>query len=317
MSASNHFCNVCAVWVNGNIGNVKRHEQSDFHKANVQLKVKKANEKSKSDKAEAVRVNKELDAINRAAAASMSINGRDLSQPAMSASIQTGWITVRDPHSGKEYLFDKVSGETRWIHADEPIEKSEKPPHKQVRDRPLITQDIPPETGRQAVSSSVTTAPPPRPTTSAPPPRPVNSAPPPRPVTASNTAPPPRPQTGTRGPPPRPSTLPESVKILKSVMMSSEEAARNDPGNTTNRGSSTSTGFGEWEEVAARESNEPLSAEPAQIDHETTLFQKQEKLCFSFKSVKRETPDDEDADEPLFATRQIKKSSRTRHRTDD
>ena len=311
MSASNHFCNVCAVWVYGNVGNVKRHEASDFHKTNVQSKVKVANEKSKSDKAEAMRVNKEIDAINRAASASMSsdpsINGN--------SQIPPGWISLRDPQTGRGYLFNKSSGETRWIHATEPTKKQDSFSEDSIKPPTTKPHVLSTVSDIKAVPSSVTTEPPPRPISSNPPPRPVNTAPTPRPVSSGTTAPPPRPKTTSHVPPPRPPAVPESVSILNHVMMSSKEAARYDPSNMTN-GSLTSTGFGEWEEVSPRAPQETTLPEPDQTTHEAVVFSKQEKLSFSFGNVKREAPDD-DGDEPLFATRQIKKSSRTRPRADD
>jgi len=312
MSSTNHFCKVCSVWVNGNIGNITRHELSDFHKGNVQKQIKLANEKSKMDKVESSRVSKELDAINHAVRDSTTLDCSSTGTNATSAT-PPGWVSLTDPKSGKVYLFNKSTGETRWL-ADtaikEPQTTTTNPKSQSPSSFPLrsdVSPTVPP------VQKTTPVVPAPRPVTSVPPPRPVSTAPPPRPTTG---VPPPRPQTAKQGPPPRPQgnsvQPPKSVEILKTVMMSEEEASHHDP---SKKGAS-STGFGDWEEVPPMESVVAEITEDERHLEGIVLFEKAENDSTNFRLVKREAPGDGD-DEPLFTTRQIKKSSRRRRSADD
>ena len=312
MSSTNHFCKVCTAWVNGNVGNIKRHELSDFHKANVQKQVKLANEKSKIDKIEFNRVSKELESINAAAqTSSLTIPQRSgVSVSSSLSDVPVGWVSLTDPTSGKVYLFNKSSGETRWVNQTA-VHESEQPTRPE---RVMHSVDRPPQSqsdaGVPAWDKVVPFAPPSRPITSSPPPRAVSAAPPPRPATS---APPPRPQTGAQGAPPRPHiTQPKSVEVLKNLMMSEEEASRHDP----SKKGQTSTGFGDWEEVIQEEPEDSVVPDEEEPNEEIALFQKREHINTSFRGVKREALE-EGADEPLFSARQIKKSSRTRRTSDD
>lgn len=316
MSSTNHFCNVCSVWIAGNIGSIKRHELSDFHKMNVQRKVKLANDKSKHDKQEASRVRKELEAITVAATTAMSnppINSHSLSSSKATA-VPVGWVTLVEPKSGKQYLFNKSTGETRWVETS-PAAVELKPLVRPLADLSII--DVPSKDKEVQGPVPSTTAPPPRPMSSAPPPRPISSTPPPRPVVSSNGAPPPRPQSANPKTTTNP-TKPQSVEILKSVMMSATEASLNDPSKRIETG----TGFGDWEDVVISDrviesaDSVPETTEPDILD-----FQKRKEMAPNFQKLvlKREAPDEDTGqdEESLFASRKIKKSSRNRSSLDD
>ena len=308
MSSTNHFCNVCSVWIAGNIGSIKRHELSDFHKMNVQRKVKLANDKSKHDKQEASRVRKELEAITVAATTAMSnppINSHSLSSSKATA-VPVGWVTLVDPKSGKQYLFNRSTGETRWVETSPPADQP-KPLVQPLAVR--CTINVPSK--EKEVQGPV-------PSTTAPPPRPMSSAPPPRPVVSSNGAPPPRPQSAKPKTTTNP-TKPQSVEILKSVMMSATEASLNDPSKRIETG----TGFGDWEDVVISDRViESSDSVPETTESDIVLFQKRKEMTPNFQKlvVKREAPDEDtgqDEESGLFASRKIKKSSRNRSSLDD
>lgn len=127
-STKKHFCPICKYWIPDNQGSKARHEASESHKARVQQHVQRSIADERDAKRKKVETNQLLDKLNEAASASMDRDAK-LFNSAAKHPLQaedSRWLSLQS-ESGENYLFNPVTGETKWADTSSKRPPPERP----------------------------------------------------------------------------------------------------------------------------------------------------------------------------------------------